>query len=198
MSKLDEYLEAAKIEELTHAFQQDGFEVVEQPSSGLRFDLIVRRGGQTTAIEVKSARSLRPEAQHVMKLRDLAQNEGYSDFRLVVVHPPKTTEIAIDGFESTLLLFIIENFPPELDQLSSGTQVSDVSDLSFDEVEIGRESIRTKGTGAVRVALEYDGGAERDGLTAYDDYPFSFQVELNRNLDIMKGSVHVDTSSFYE
>jgi hypothetical protein len=198
VSELDNYLEAAKLEDLARAFQKDGFEVVEQPSPGPQFDLVVQKGDQTIAIEVKSARSLHPETQHVMKLRDLARQRGYSDFRLVVVHPPKATEVTIEGLENALMLFMMNQFPPELDQLSSRTQIHDASDFAFDEVEIGREAIVARGTGAVRVILEYDGGAERDGVTAYDTYPFSFQVELDHNLDIMEGSVNVDTSSFYE
>ena len=94
---------------------------------------------------------------------------------------------------------MIENMPPELDELSSNTHVSDVSSIEVDTIEVDSTGVLVKGSGVVEVELEYDGGDNRDGLTLETDFPFDFDVVLDSELRLQDvHDIRVDTSSFYE
>ncbi len=87
----------------------------------------------------------------------------------------------------------------ELDQLSSHTHVDGISQADVTSISVSKNRIHLSGTGIVEVTLEYGGGEPRDGLTWNTDFPFTFDIELNGQLEVEEiNELRVDTSSFYE
>ena len=121
-----QYLEAAKVEELASQYKTRGYQVsMEQPSSGgnARYDLIVEKDGHRIAVEVKARSTLKSSAHEIRELREKAIQEGFDEFRLVIVNPPRERSIEVEGIEEILEEHIIEEHFSELADLSSGTSV---------------------------------------------------------------------------
>lgn len=196
-----EYLEAAKIEDLTGRLRGEGYEVERDVSagSGARYDLVASKGGRRTVYEVKARSALTGAAKQIAALRARAHADGFDDFRLVVVSPPRETNIEIPGLEEQLLDYITDHMPSELDQLSTRTQPQYVVDLELSSVEIDRDTVRVVGSATLDTLLEYAGGEDRGGAEASMAFPFDFEVLLDRDLDVEEvDKLKVDTSAFYE
>lgn len=196
-----EYLEAAKLEDIAADLARQGFEVTREPAGAdSDFDLVARRGDRVIAVEVKARSSLGDSAAQIAGLRKRALERGYSEFRLVVVNPPREAHIEIDRLCDVLAEHLTNQaFPESLDEVSTRTIIEGVTDLEIDSLEIDERGIHVVGSGSVDVELNYGGGEERDGLTTSSAFPFSFDVVLDHKLHIQEvGSIDVDTSSFRE
>lgn len=198
-----EYLEAAKIEELATQLQKEGFQVVVHPSgSDTGYDLIAIKGDKRIAVEVKTNNQLKSSAKAIKELRERAIAQGFDEFRLVVVNPPHEATIIIEGLEIELYLYLTQNPPGELTELSSQylpvkfNGVNRVSNLEIDFIKVFREGIHVIGSGVVQVEIDVD---EPDANSFYSEFPFTFDTMLNHNAQIAE--VHrlkIDTSSFSE
>ena len=201
ISALD-YLEAAKTEELALQLASQGYKVAREavgPEGKEKYDLVAERGKEKIVFEVKARARLQQESAQIRHLRKTAHQQGYNEFRLVLVYPPHEIAVEIEGFDMQLLDHLIENMPEELQALSSNTLLKGISDLEFDAVSLSDTGVRVSGTGVVDVALEYDGGEERDGLSVREGYPFEYEVTLNQDRKIETvNRLQVETSSFYE
>lgn len=131
-------------------------------------------------------------------MREEAQREGFAEFRLVLVRPPREVTVEIEGLEPLLSDTLVINSPSELDALSSNTRILGISDVEITTTAIRREGIQVTGTGIVLVELEYGGGEERDGLNEEIDFPFSFDLILTQGLELAQIiSLGVETESLY-
>jgi hypothetical protein len=101
-------------------------------------------------------------------------------------------------YENLLDYVINENFPTELNDISSQTIIRDLCDIEFSKVTHQGSETRIKGTATIEVQLNYAGGSQRDGVTSDDSYPMTFNVVVDENGDIQSGKISVDISSFYE
>lgn len=201
MSAVTEYLEAAKIDELAAEFRRAGYSVHSSHSSGnTQYDLVAEQGSRKIAVEVVARLALRDDtiAEKVHALREQAHNQGFTEFRLVLVSPPREATVEVEGLETLLLDAIVNTIPSELDSLSSHTRVLGISDIDIASTMIGKDGIRATGTGIVLVELEYGGGEEKDGINEDIDFPFFFDIVLTQDLELQDvTSLTVDTSSFY-
>ena len=200
ISSLD-YLESAKTEELALRLSAEGYKVVREasgPEGKEKYDLVAERGNEKIVFEVKARARLKQESAQIRRLRKMAHQQGYNEFRLVVVNPPREVSVEIEGLSQILLNHLVENMPEELNELSTNTRIEDVSDLEFDSVSMSGEGIRVRGTGVADVVLEYGGGEERDGLRTREGYPLTFDILLDESRSVEDVEIQVDTSSFYE
>jgi hypothetical protein len=194
-----QYLEAAKVEEVASQYQREGYEVLVAPVHDYGYDLIAMRGNRRLAIEVKVRSELRKDAEQIRHLREQAQQQGFDEFRLVVVNPPREVAVEIEGLDEKLWDYLVNHISSDLDELSSGTRIVNVIDVDIDSIDVTVNGIRVTGSGIVEVELEYGGGEERDGLTWSTSFPLTFDVELDHTLDIADVyEMKVDTASFYE
>jgi hypothetical protein len=192
-----QYLEAAKKIALAAELRNEGYEVGEDERVGDHsFDLVARRGQEIIVIEVKASETLKADSKRVAELRAAALGSGASEFRLVVVNPPREVTVEIEDLEKALYEYLSDRRPPELEILSQNTRVEDVSQVEVSDVSITRQVIRIEGAAIIEVSLEYE--PEPGEQPAYADFPFTFDFTLDHNLKIMDGEASVDTASFYE
>lgn len=192
------YLEAVRIEELADILKSTGYEVsaASQPDEG--FDLIASRGPERIAIEVKARSALRSSIHTIEELRKRAADQGFTEFRLVVVNPPRSVEVEVEGLDQILLTHLLTALPPDLDEISSQT-VEGVSNIEIARMYVSSGGFRVSGNATVDVQMNYDGGAARDGLTFSSEFPLDFDVSLDKELHLTSiDEFKVDTSSFYE
>jgi len=195
-----DYLEALKIEEVMAQLQADGYKV-QAPASGAdnSYDLIATRGDQKIAIEVKAGSRLKASSDTIRQLRHKAHEQGFDEFRLVVVAPPSPFQGTVEAFEEKLREYLFAHVL-EVADLPPGTVLRDVSDVDLNTVEVGPQQVRVSGTGIVDVVLN----GEQTTLTREPelmwaaDFPFRFDASLDRDLHIQRCDVQVDTSSLRE
>lgn len=196
-----DYLEASKLEELAADLERRGYRVAREARLGdQQVDLLAERGGERLAFEVKARSRLNQSIQEVARLREAALDAGLTEFRLVVVTPPHAVEVTIENLSSELLGYFVEHeMPEELAALSSELRVDELTDVEIESVDLRRSRVHVRGRGYVEVELDDGQGNERDGLTTSDSFPFSFDLELDQNLEIVKmNQLSVDTKAFYE
>jgi Holliday junction resolvase len=194
-----DYLEEAALEDLVADLERRGYHVVREAQVVDRqFDLLAERDGERLAFEVKARSRLKDSAAEIERLRDAARRAGLDGFRVVVATPPHSVNVTVENLDAELLGYFYQHETPSaLDVLSSGTRVEDVNDVEIDDVEIRQDGIRLLGRAYADVELNFGGGTEKDGSTASDSVPFSFDVELDPQLHIVEmRRLAFDTSGF--
>ncbi|MDQ3815141.1 MAG: hypothetical protein M3347_14525 [Armatimonadota bacterium] len=189
-----QYLEAAKIEELAAQLQREGYEVVAPADE---YDLVAMKGDEKLAFIVKAKTSLPLETGKINHLRRRAQERGYNGFRLIVVNPPHEATITIDHLDENLLAYLSNHIPDELARLAPNVSIENVTALTIDlvQAQAGTPGLRVAGDGVVEVSWRRNGNGESENW----DFPFFFDVELDRSLQLATvRKLTVDTSSHYE
>lgn len=197
-----QYLEAAKVEELERQLKSEGYTILkDMPSTPheVSYDLVAEKDGKRIAIEVKARSALREDTTFVRNLREYALSQGYDEFRLVIVNPPREKMIEIEGIERILFNHFIEKIPLELDDIASVVIIDDVSGVDIESIHIHSGQTHVRGSGTIDVTLEYGGGQERDGLSIETSFPFTFSITLsNDDMSIEKSDISLDVSDFHE
>src|SRR4051812_15206979 len=122
-----DYLEADKIEELADDLSRDGYHVEREANvADQQFDLVARRNGELVVYEVKARSRLKQSVDELARLRAAAREGGVTSYRLVVVNPPRETQVAIEGLDAALLEYFLEELPTEVDQISYKTRAKHV------------------------------------------------------------------------
>ena len=189
------------LEQLIKEYSAQGWKLTQGEEIGERkVDLIARKGKEVIVFEIKSERYSGKEKDKAASLAREAREKGY-EFRLVIVNPPKERSVEVIGLELLFYQYFIENFPGELDALSSSTTLNDVYDCDVDDITVNEgTNIEVKGVGTIEVMLQY--GPSSDGDSSSMSFPFSFEVLLRieeGKLTIEEVmTLSVDTSSFYE
>ncbi|MBI2300020.1 MAG: hypothetical protein HYU66_13945 [Armatimonadetes bacterium] len=187
------YLEQAHLEELVERLVRQGYDIAADPAP---FDLVAERRGERIAYEVK-ARPVSPTAlTRVDALRREAHAQGFSDFRLVLVAPPRPVDVEIEGLEQKLHRYLHEQLhvPGLDDQFASPPVVSEIFDISVDAVAVRPGFTDVVGEGQAALCAD-DAGRERDvadGRAAGEDQaapafwvvPLSFDLSLDSNAEI--------------
>lgn len=193
-----DYLEADKIEELADDLSREGYHVERAARVGdQQFDLVARRNGEVVVYEVKARSRLKESADQLSRLRAAARKAGVTTYRLVVVNPPPDVKVAIDGLDTELLGYFVEELPTEVDELSYETHARRVKVLEIESIDVGRQGIRAQGRGALYVDLNYLGKTTGNSMTVEEGLDFAFDVELGSDLKLAHvNSIEVDVSDF--
>jgi hypothetical protein len=178
-------MELAKVAELTEQLHSDGYTVTaSKQADDLGIDLIARKGTEVIGYEVKSARgpALAPEV--LSRLQAALRQGTLTELRLVTVESASSTPTAeVIGIEDALSHWLSEHNVPELDELSSETRVDSVEDVELVSLLAYPDRLQAEGTGTLTVELNFDGGAERDGMSSKVGLPLAFEADLTPSTD---------------
>jgi hypothetical protein len=164
---------------------------------GQEFDLLAERDGQLLVFEVKARSRLGESVDEVARLRAAAIEAGVDGFRLVVVSPPRQTDVAIEGLEGVLKDHFLTEVPPEIDALSYQTDVNRVRLSVIDSIDVRHEGIHVQGKAVLYVQLNFRGKTDRIDLSVEEGLGFEFDVELGQDLKLSQvHSIKVDLSDF--
>jgi hypothetical protein len=193
MSTRDQLVIENKIEELASRYRAEGYRVTPHPSDNPEVGLVVEKNGTKIAFDVRTQEMLGRSREKIRAIRQKAAELGYTETRLVVAHPPRKVIVSISSLDDRLFRYLEANIPPEIARLTPKASVTDVSHLEFAEAEVTPASVHVSGEGVIDVEL-FPNGA---GMGEEWDFPFSFDVELDRDLTVSKvRSIRVDTSDF--
>ena len=194
-----QYLEASKLDELVERLTSEGYSIQQSHEPGnTGYDIIASKNGKRIAITVKARSALRKSAQDLAGLRERALHDGFDEYRVVVVNPPRDKQIAVEGLPQTLNNYLRSQGVPEpILKLSSHSRIDGINDLEVDALEASHDEFHVRGNGIVDVELGR--GEGRDAISTKTDFPFIFDVVLGPHLELIKvNSLDIDTSSFQE
>lgn len=203
---LNRYLHRIAVDQLVADYSSKGYKVSENERVGEHeADLVVRKADEIIVFEVKTGKMTQQKREQVAGIGDFVRNHKNYKFFIVLATPPKPKKIDIPNLEQLLLEYLInENFPGDLDRLSTHTRIKNVSSVTVDEVTVTEDgSIIAKGNGTVEVELQYGSANDDDGDVTEDSFPVNFEVILKRNTNqelfiADTEFMEVDVSSFYE
>jgi hypothetical protein len=200
-----DYLEAAKIEELTSQLRNEGYRVTIHPSGEDQgYDLVAEKDNRKVAVEVKFNARLRESAETIKALRRRAIERGYDEFRLVVVSPPHETDVHIELLDKKLLEHLRKSPPDAFKNVPQSPGIESVRDLEIDSISITADGTRVTGNGVVRVGERAASGVyitniPRSTLQWVTNLPFSFEIKLDNELRITDvHKIDIDTSSWFD
>lgn len=185
MSATARYLEAEKIDALATQLKAQGYTVTIPASAGPGedYDLVASKGDHRIAFDVKSLSSLAQSRQLVRDHRRRAFQEGFTDFRLMVVSPPHQTHVSIPGLDNELAAYMRDNVPAALQTLATNIRIEAVTSLVIDSIVLTDGGTDIAGSGVVEVTMEHGHG--HDGEESPDDFPFRFHALLDQNRHIL-------------
>jgi len=188
-----EYLEQAKIDETAEQLRDQGYEVASRPDS--EYDIVATRNGATMAIEIKARSALAESVEEIARMRADALARGYDEFRLIVVNPPRSKRVEINGLERKLALYLAGHLPAEIRKISGSYQLLGVNDVDIDRLIVTKENIEVTGDGRFDIELE---PGDDGGLTARVGLPLTFEALLDHQLNVISAKPQVDVSSLYD
>lgn len=197
-------LEYLKIKEVASQFRADGYSVTEYPA-GIDdgFDIVAIKDGKKLAIEVKVSSQLQRSAESIKALRKRALDQGYDEFRLVLVSPPHEVSVSVDGLDKEILNQIKVNKANDLEHLANSYEWEKVSNIEIDSVSITAECIRIHGNSVVTAGEKIPEGSPSKISVPVSiarwiiDFPFEFDVTLDRELKISRvHRIDIDKSSY--
>ncbi len=194
-----QYLQAAKIEELTEDLQKQGYSVTAHPGgSESGFDVVAAKNQKRIAIQVMAKSELGERASEISRMREMAKQMGFTEFRVLIVSPPRERHIEIDGIDDALLNYLLHEHPAqELMELSSDTQIENIHDVEIDSLTWHENEMQATGTAVVSAELSWAGGESRDGAVTLADFPLTFKAILDSERKIKSAEIRVDTSDWY-
>ena len=205
---LQKYLHDIAIEQLAEEYQEKGYLISKEEQLGEKYraDLIARKGNETIVVEVKSGRMSPERKQKITDLANYIREQGNYKFLVVIATPPKEKKLEIVDIESLLTENMIEDFPSELDELSTHTRLKEITDVDIDEISIDGSSIFVSGDGVVSVELQFGSDGDQnteDGIKNHDSFPFDFEITLEYNTEhklkiVDVDKLKIDTSSYYD
>jgi Holliday junction resolvase len=193
-----EYLESAKIEELAEELQESGYRVEREATVANQvFDILAQRGDERLVFEVKARSRLKESIDEVAQLRQAAFEARVSGFRLVVVTPPRATEVTIEGLESELTHYLVDNPPPTLDEMFSNPRVERATDIEIESAAVRHDGIDVRGRATVNLEVDFGGRPTVDNYRVSDALSFTFDVALGPDLKLaMVHDLKVDIGDY--
>ncbi len=185
---LAKHMAAAAIEQIADDYTRQGYMVVEA-SAHLSADLVVSKGSDTIAFEVKVGKWSDEKRQAVKAIRNRVVHELRGRFQLVLVRVPEEPDILVEDLDFLLGQIVPEYLVDELNLLATHQQVEEVTDISFTTLIVGKDSIEAIGTAAVSLILQFGSDSDQssdDGLRWNEAYDLEFSLVLRRDLTLLK------------
>jgi hypothetical protein len=170
------HIKQAKIYELTQRLQRQGYQVC---TDAAPYTLTAERDGERVAYLVVVRPGLAEAGERAADLREQAMAEGRK-FWLVFADQPRLTHTSIDGLDQALCEHI-EQGPARQGRLPRVTLVDEVTCVEPADLRVTADGVDVSGTGTVGVYL-----STPDGGTDYANWPFRFDVSLDRDLNLVE------------
>ncbi|MBS6180985.1 MAG: hypothetical protein KH921_09385 [Erysipelotrichaceae bacterium] len=192
----DEYLEKAYREaaicQVMDELITDGYTLQESTI----FDILVVRGNEKKVYEVKIRGSIKRD-RDVTRFMHLAKEAGAEPI-LLYIPMPGQSEIIFDSLGDKMHEYLMNDFPSELDQLSTHTRIQEVCVERIQRIELCEDLIELEGDATITVSLQY--GNDHETAEEADDcqsFPMKFAAAVDWNQELSNLNYDVNTSDFY-
>lgn len=192
------YVEAERIGQLAAELQQRGYTIERgDRASDQGYDLAAHKNGERIAFEVTALDALSGRRERISTLRERAFREGFTEFRLVVVSPPRERSITVPGLKQELFTYLRDHPPQALTTFAGEVKIERVSYLDIDAITVTNEGSDIAGRGVVEVT--FGDRSIQECIANADDFPFHFRAAVGHDLHLRRVDVlDVDISSLSE
>ena len=184
-------------ERIKNELEKDGF-IVTFGDENDKFDIYAEKGDDKRIYELKIGKN-KIQKKVLLRLQEIAKSKRARLF-ITYLEPPRARQIIYDGLENLLLDYLSNNFPSELDALSTHTVIEELSDVDIDSIQLSDDSIKVEGSAVIFVELSYGSTKDREDENGYEDhdsFDFSFKVKIV-NSEIVHAYFKFDLEHFYE
>jgi hypothetical protein len=200
--KLSEVYERTALEEIAEKYRNEGYEVsLESRVGNFQVDMVAKKDNEVILIEAITFRGSLGQGEvrkiRMKQLREAAKKIPGAKTRLVLVTPPETKQIQIEGIEEKLTDYFVHNFPDELSDLASGVYMGKVTDVEIQTLETSGKGMRITGYANISVDLDCEPSHER--IETYEIFPMEFDIFLDASQEVKEVKrLSIDTATYYE
>lgn len=181
MQKRDNYLaryyERATIDQLIDEYKQKGYNVQRDVRlDKFRVDLLAEKDGQSVYIEVVGKRQDGEARRRVEALDEYIRYLPNARLIVVPLRYSDEKQIEFKDLSGVLFEYFMDDFPDELDELSTHTRLEYVDSVDIDALKVYGQNIIIKCSGLVCVSLQYGSDSEQEDRPAsLMSFPFEFE-----------------------
>lgn len=181
-------------DQITDELKEEGFQVFDNYSvDGFTADLYAEKGEDKRIIEIKNKALSR---DNFIKLHKFATEHNIKFQLAIADFRSLKPSINIEGIEKLLVDYMNEHSLYE--DLGHNSYVDDITDVSYNDIDIDEEAILLKGEAVCDMCIEFDNEGDCDFNA---NFPMTFDIRIDTKdwkiVDSEDG-IKVDTSSFYE
>lgn len=201
---LAHYYEKATIDQLVEEYRLKGYNVTREVRlDKYRVDILAEKDNSLTYIEVEGKRLDGSARKRLSEIENLVNSIPNARFIIVPARYSEEKSIVFNGLDDILYEYMMEDFPDELDELSTHTRIDEVDSVILDSIRIYGQDIVIKCSGQVSVYLQYGSDSDQEGMKPMTmSFPFEFEgtvswVEDNYRVTEVD-MLRIDTGEYYK
>ena len=195
--------EAAFIEQLVDNYKSMGYAVRRNVRIGpYVVDLSAVKNEETIFVEVKTRRETPEAKRRIREMADYFKTIPNARFVVAISRFPRQKVIEIEDIDTILFDYFTNEFPSDLDALSTHTTIESIDEVAISSIYIDGPILKLKCTGTVSASLQYGSNSEQDEASFDISFPFEFEGTLRLMEDGYKvvecDTLEIDTDAFYQ
>ena len=187
MNEILRGIELTAIEKIKRELVKEGFVVkndFKTSEDKFPIDLYAERGEDKRIYELKIGKNRIQKKQYAM-LQAEAKRLG-AKLYIVYLEVPRSKEVTFNGLDKIILEDLLDNYPFEIDGLSTHTTIESVEDVEIDTMEIASGIARITGSGSINIRLWFAPRSDIPHSKPVEDYGnvgffFKLSISLSDN-----------------
>ena len=149
MNEILSGIEYTAIQKITKELVRDGFivknEFSPEQDNRLFFDLYAEKGEDKRIYELKIGKN-RIQKKQFAALQAEAKRLG-AKLYIVYLEIPRSKEVNFEGLDQIIYEDLLNDFPSEIDGLSTHTTIESIEDIEIDSINISDSIVKLTGSG---------------------------------------------------
>ncbi len=188
MAEITNGIEQVALKKIIKSLQEQGFTVYRDYRSRninkVVFDIYAEKDSDKRVYELKIGKNKIQNKQFAM-LQDEAKQLGAKLF-IVYLEIPKTQIIEYVGIENIIYQDLVNNFPVELDAMSTHTTIDSVDNIDIETITIDGNIANVTGSGTINVELQFGSMSDlHNGDAVIDsnsiDFFYKISIDVSTN-----------------
>ena len=198
MNEILSGIEYTAIQKITKELVRDGFivknEFSPEQDNRLFFDLYAEKGEDKRIYELKIGKN-RIQKKQFAALQAEAKRLG-AKLYIVYLEIPRSKEVNFEGLDQIIYEDLLNDFPSEIDGLSTHTTIESIEDLEINSINISDSIVKLTGPGTINVHLQFGSrSAWRNNDAVEDagsvDFFFKLSIDVTTN-EVIKHYYKID------
>lgn len=184
MNEILSGIEYTAIQKITKELVRDGFivknEFSPEQDNRLFFDLYAEKGEDKRIYELKIGKN-RIQKKQFSELQSEAKRLG-AKLYIVYLEIPRSKEVNFEGLDQIIYEDLLNDFPSEIDGLSTHTTIENIEDLEINSINISDSIVKLTGSGTINVHLQLGSRSDlrnNDAVEDADSVDFFFKLSID-------------------
>ena len=191
MNEILRGIEYTAIQKITKELERDGFSINKEYSI---FDLYAEKGDDKRIYEFKIGKN-RIQKRQFIALQEEAKRLG-AKLYIVYLEIPRSKEVDFEGLDQIIYEDLLNDFPSEIDALSTHTTIESIEDIEIYSINISDSIVKLTGSGTINVHLQFGSRSDLKNNDAVEDvgsvdFFFKLSVDVANN-EVIKRYYKID------